>query len=70
MNQGRAVLVIADGVDDVPVIWWVVLGVRIAGMSRLCGAWVFDAADRTRTLQALTASRMTVATAGGQQLLD
>lgn len=70
MNQGSSVLGVVDGVDDVPVIWWVDLGVRIAGMSRLCGAWVLDAADRTRTLQALTVSRMTVATAAGQQLLD
>lgn len=70
MNQGSSVLGVVDGADDVPIIWWMDLGVRIAGMSRLCGAWVLDTTVRTRTLQELTVSRMTVAAAAGQRLLD
>lgn len=73
MNQGSSVLAIVDGiddVDDVAVIWWVDLGPRFAAMSRLCGAWVLDAAERARTLHTLTASRMTLATAAGRRLLD
>ncbi|WP_448613604.1 exonuclease domain-containing protein [Modestobacter sp. URMC 112] len=70
MNEGSSVLAVVDQVDDVPVVWWVDIGPRIAGMSRLCGAWVLDGDDRDRTLRSLTASRVIIATATGQSLLD
>ncbi|GAB3365975.1 hypothetical protein GCM10027300_41840 [Modestobacter lapidis] len=63
-------LAVVDGVDGVPVVWWVDVGPRVAGMSRLCGAWVLDGDDRGRTLRTLTVSRVIVATASGQALLD
>jgi DNA polymerase III subunit epsilon len=70
MNQGSSVLAVVDETDGVPVVWWVDVGPRIAGMSRLCGAWVLDGDDREPTLRALTASRAIVATASGQSLLE
>jgi hypothetical protein len=69
-SSGNSVLAIVDGYEGVPVVWWVNLGPRITGMSRLCGAWVLDAPDSAQTLQTLTASRMTLATASGWSLLD
>lgn len=70
MSEGGSTLAVIDGVADVPVIWWVDLGPRSNGVSRLCGAWVLDDAERVQKLQTLTALRMTVATAAGQSLLD
>jgi len=46
MNQGSSVLAVVDEVGGVPVVWWVDVGPRIAGMSRLCGAWVLSAGCR------------------------
>lgn len=69
MSESGSVLAVIDGVADVPVIWWVDVGPRSTGMSRLCGAWVLDDAERVQKLQTLTALRMTVATAAGQSLL-
>ncbi|MEK6442154.1 hypothetical protein [Pseudonocardia sp. T1-2H] len=69
-SSGNAVLAIVDGFEGAPVVWWVNLGPRITGMSRLCGAWVLDAADSAPTLQTLTVSRMTLATASGWSLLN
>jgi hypothetical protein len=70
MSKGSSVLAVVDGVDGVPVVWWVDLGPQIVGMSRLSGAWVLDGADRAETLRALTATRATVSTAAGQSVLD
>ena len=70
MSEGGSTLAVIDGIADVPVIWWVDLGPRSNGVSRLCGAWVLDDAERVQKLQTLTALRMTVATAAGQSLLD
>ncbi|WP_202925709.1 exonuclease domain-containing protein [Goekera deserti] len=70
MDEGSRVLAIVDQVDDAPVVWWVDMGPKIASMTRLCGAWVLDGDDRMQTLRALTASRVIVATASGQALLD
>lgn len=69
MSEGGSALAVIDGVAGVPVIWWVDLGPRSTGVSRLCGAWVLDDAERVQKLQMLTALRMTVATAAGQSLL-
>ncbi|TQN44075.1 hypothetical protein FHU33_3557 [Blastococcus colisei] len=69
MNEGSSVLAVVDAMDGVPVVWWVDLGPRIAGISRLCGAWVVDGAERAETLQALTATRVTLSTVGGEQAL-
>src|SRR5687767_10408275 len=69
VNEGSSVLAVVDQVDEVPVVWWVDIGPRIAGMSRLCGAWVLDGDDRDRTLRSLTAARVIVATTAGQSLL-
>jgi hypothetical protein len=46
------------------------LGLRIAGMSRRCGAWVLADADPVETLRALTATRVVVATAGGRSRME
>src|SRR4051812_38557132 len=70
MDESSRVLAIVDQVDDASVVWWVDRGPKIAGMTRLCGAWVLDGDDRMRTLRALAASRVIVATASGQALLD
>lgn len=70
MSEGSSALAVVDAIDDVPVVWWVDLGSRTAGMSRLCGAWVLDGVDRARTLQTLTVQRMTLETAAGKSLLD
>jgi DNA polymerase-3 subunit epsilon len=70
MNEGSSVLAVVDQVDEVPVVWWVDIGPRIAGMSRLCGAWVLDGDDHEQTLRSLTAARAIVATTAGQTLLD
>lgn len=69
MNEGSPVLAIVDAADGVPVVWWVDLGPRIAGMSRLCGAWVLDGDDVSKTLLALTATRVSLFTADGQVIL-
>jgi hypothetical protein len=70
MSEGGSMVAVIDGVADVPVIWWVDLGPRPNGVSRLCGAWVLDDAHRVQKLQTLTALRMAVATAAGRSLLD
>ncbi|MGY2084312.1 exonuclease domain-containing protein [Blastococcus sp. SYSU DS0539] len=70
MNEGSAVLAVVDQFDNVPVVWWVDIGPRIAGMSRLCGAWVLDGDGHELTLRSLTATRTIVATTAGQSLLD
>jgi hypothetical protein len=59
-----------DRADGVPVVWWVDLGPRVVGMSRLCGAWVLDRHDVPTTLHALTTTRTVLATAAGRSLLD
>ncbi len=69
MSDGSSVLAVVDGVDGVPVVWWVDLGPRIAGMSRLCGAWIVDGDDRAKTLHALTATRVALFTADGEMAL-
>lgn len=69
MAAGSSVVAIVDGVDGVPVVWWVDLGPRIAGMSRLCGAWVLDGDDVAKTLLALTATRTILYTVDGQSVL-
>ncbi|MCW2898707.1 MAG: hypothetical protein JWO67_972 [Streptosporangiaceae bacterium] len=69
MNAGSFVVAIVDGIDGVPVVWWVDLGPRTAGMSRLCGAWVLDGDDVPKALFALTATRTIVSTADGQSVL-
>lgn len=70
MSSGGSVLAVVDSVDDVPIVWWVDLGPRVAGMSRLCGAWALDSAERQTTLRTLIATRTTVCTAAGQSMLD
>jgi DNA polymerase-3 subunit epsilon len=70
MNEGSSVLAVVDQVDDVPVVWWVDIGPRIAGMSRLCGAWVLDDDGHQHTLRSLAAARTIVATTAGQSLLE
>ena len=71
MNEsGSSVLAVVDQIDSVPIVWWVDIGPRIAGMSRLCGAWVLDGDDREQTLRSLTAARAIVATTAGQSLLE
>jgi hypothetical protein len=69
VSEGSSVLAVVDAMDAVPVVWWVDLGPRIAGMSRLCGAWVVDGDDRAKTLQALTATRVALFTADGEMAL-
>jgi hypothetical protein len=69
MNEGSSVLAVVDGADGVPVVWWVDLGPRTAGMSRLCGAWVLEGADVSKTLLSLTATRAALFTADGQMIL-
>ena len=68
-DSGSSVLAVVDQVDNVPVVWWVDIGPRIAGMSRLCGAWVLDEDGPEQTLRSLTAGRTIVATTAGQSLL-
>lgn len=70
MKQGSPVLAVVDGAAGVPVVWWVDLGSRAGGMSRLCGAWVLDQHDAPKTLHALTATRAIVSTAAGRSLMD
>jgi hypothetical protein len=69
MDEGSRVLAIVDEVDNVPVVWWVDLGPKIAGMTRLCGAWVLDDEERAQSLHALVAARVTVTTSAGARLL-
>ncbi|MCZ2849154.1 exonuclease domain-containing protein [Modestobacter sp. VKM Ac-2978] len=69
-DSGSLVLTVVDQVDNVPVVWWVDIDSRIAGMSRLCGAWVFDEDGHEQTLRSLTAARAIVATKAGQTLLE
>jgi hypothetical protein len=69
VSDTRSVLAVVDGAGGVPVVWWVDLGPRIAGVSRLCGAWVVDGADRAETLRALTAARPTLSTVDGDVVL-
>jgi hypothetical protein len=69
MSEGSSVLAVVDAMDGVPVVWWVDLGLRVAGMSRLCGAWVVDGDDRAKTLHALTATRVVLSTADGEMAL-
>src|SRR3954447_7077667 len=70
MSGSSAVLAVVDTADGVPVIWWVDLGPRISGMSRLCGAWVLEEADPVEKLRALTATRAVAATRDGRALLN
>jgi hypothetical protein len=69
VNVGSSVLAVVDAMDGVPIVWWVDLGPRVAGMSRLSGAWVVDGSDRGETLQALTATRVALFTADGEMAL-
>lgn len=69
-DSGSSVLAVVDQVDNVPVVWWVDIGPRIAGMSRLCGAWILDEDGPEQTLRSLTAGRVIVATTTGQSLLE
>jgi hypothetical protein len=66
MDEGSRVLAILDQVDDAPVVWWVDLGPTVAGMTRLCGAWVLGDEERAQSLHALVAARVTVTTSAGR----
>jgi hypothetical protein len=70
MNQGSSVLAVVDGIDDVPVVWWVDLGWPVNRMSRLCGAWVLDRHDIPKTLHVLTVTRIVVSTVAGWSLMN
>lgn len=70
VRMSNSVAAVVDHDARAAIVWWVDLGHRPAGMSRMCGAWVFDESGCSPTLTNLTASRLIVATVAGKSIMD
>lgn len=70
--RGRSSVVVVVDSDEADVwIWWVNVGERLQGVSRLCGAWELkaEAPGTPKVLESLVFGRLVMATGRGKQAL-